>query len=297
MNYPYHRYTEVLQDKNILPLIAAAVGVATPRAYLSACNGAYRDQQLRLISRQDAAQLLRNIGEVFAKPTVETGSGVGCGVYTFQDGVDVRSGHTVEDLLSAWGDNFVVQERLVCHKSISAIYSGSVNTFRIITYHWKGQIYRMPVIMRIGQGGSFLDNAHAGGMFIAVSDDGTLHRTAFTEFKKEVTLHPDSALVFEGHQIEGFDRVLDAVSRMHEAIPQVGVVNWDFTIREDGEPILIEANMNGGSIWLIEMAHGCGVFGENTESVLEWLRFMNRQPASEWHRYAFGRLPENELSL
>ena len=70
----------------------------------------------------------------------------------------------------------------------------------------------------------------------------------------------------------------------------IGVVNWDFTIDSNGEPILIEANLDGGSIWLIEMAHGKGPFGDNTEDVLKWLRFMKKLHVDEIEKYMFGRM-------
>lgn len=68
--------------------------------------------------------------------------------------------------------------------------------------------------------------------------------------------------------------MIDAAKRMHQVLPQIGAYNWDFTINEDGEPVLIEANVNGGSIWLIEMPHGKGAFGEHTKDILKWIRKM-----------------------
>ena len=283
-------YTKTFEDKSVLPLIAQSVGVKVPKSYISVCEGAYRDSNFRVITKEAAIKILCDLGECFAKPTVETGSGVGCKVLNLQNGVDIVSHTPLSDVLDSFGSNFIIQERLHCHKSISDIYSGSVNTFRIITYRWKDQFYTMPIIMRIGSGGHYLDNAHAGGMFIAVSEDGKLHRTAFTEFKKEFEKHPDTGLVFDGYQIECFDDVVKAALKMHEAIPQVGVINWDFTIDSNGEPILIEANMNGGSIWLMEMAHGCGVFGDLAEEVLQWLRFVNTLPMTERKKYSFGKM-------
>lgn len=38
---------------------------------------------------------------------------------------------------------------------------------------------------------------------------------------------------------------------MHEALIQLGVINLDFSIDSDGIPTLIEANINGGSMWLM----------------------------------------------
>ena len=77
---------------------------------------------------------------------------------------------------------------------------------------------------------------------------------------------------------------------MHEMVPQIGVVNWDFTVDEKGEPVLIEANISGGSVWLPQMAHGVGAFGEQTKEVLQWLRFMKKLKPSERKAYVGGKM-------
>ena len=176
------------------------------------------------------------------------------------------------------GNNFVVQEKLKCSESVSKLHPYSVNTFRIITYIWKNKVEFCPVIMRIGRHKSHLDNAHAGGIFIAVNQNGTLHNTAFSEFKEEYKEHPDTHVVFDGYQIKNFDKVLKAAIKMHSAIPQVGIVHWDFTINDKEDPVLIEANITGGSIWLIQMAWGCGPFGDNTKEILQWMREQKKLP-------------------
>lgn len=293
----HREYAQVFTDKNMLPMLAASAGVKTVKSYVTSTKGAIRDETCRFIAHEHAIEKLKNIGDVFIKPTVDSNSGRGCFVANFQDGVDVISGKTIQKILSSLGRDYAVQERLVCHESISTIYSGSVNTFRVITYRWRDQILMLPVIMRIGSGGAYLDNAHAGGMFIALDNDGTMHKTAFTEFKQEFTEHPDSHLQFEGYRIELLPRVIEAAKALHETLPQIGCVNWDFTIDTDGNPTLIEANMangkQGGSIWLVEMAHGCGAFGDNTAEVLRWLRWMKKQPRSKWEKYEFGYFEED----
>lgn len=138
-----------------------------------------------------------------------------------------------------------------------------------------------PAIIRIGQGGNYLDNAHAGGIFVAVDDDGTLHETAFTEFRQKFTQHPDTGITFKGWKINGFPDVLRAAERMHEMIPQIGVVNWDFTIDENGSPTLMEGNMRYGSIWLGQMAYGKAIFGDDTAEILQWTRKMRSLKRSQ----------------
>jgi D-alanine-D-alanine ligase-like ATP-grasp enzyme len=144
--------------------------------------------------------------------------------------------------------------------------------------------------MRIGQGGSNLDNAHAGGMFIAVDDNGTLHEKAFTEFKKEFIEHPDTHLKFNNYKIDFFPEVLKAAVKCHSMIPQLGCINWDFTIDANGDPILIEANLRGGGIWMLEMAHGCGPFGDKTPEILRWMKKMKYLKFTEREPYRYGEM-------
>lgn len=287
MNYN-QSLANVLEDKNLLYVFAKASNVRMPRMYLSCQAGIYKDAENKVLDFEKACALISNIGVCFAKPSIGTDSGRGCEVYCLVNGTDTKSGKTSGMLLKDLGKNFTIQERLVCHESIRKIYDGSVNTFRIMTYRWKNQIIVAPIIMRIGRGGSYLDNAHAGGMFIALSDDGTLHKTAFTEFKEEFVEHPDSKLKFEGYRISLLPNVVDAVKRMHYSLPAIGVINWDMTLDESGQPVLIEANVNGGSIWLFQMAHGCGVFGERTPEILRWLHKMNETKYSDRAQYYFG---------
>ena len=290
----YREYAKVFTDKNMVSMLADAASVKSPKSYFSRVKGIYRNKDNRAIPKDQLLAEISSIGEVFIKPTVDTSSGQGCTLADFSSGIDKRSGKTAAEIIEDMGNDFVVQSRIKCHESITKIYGGSVNTFRIITYRWKDKILSLPIIMRIGSGGGFVDNAHAGGMFIAVDDDGTLHKTAFTEFKCEFTEHPDTHLVFEGYKIDGVPAALAAAKRLHECVPQIGCVNWDLTLDSDGEPVLIEANMNngnsGGSIWLCEMAHGVAPFGDNTREVLRWLRVMKRVPKSKWHKYAFGNM-------
>lgn len=284
----YLEYVKVFEDKNILPYAAKVAGVKMPTTILTYVCGLFRDKELHVISKEEAINYIKDIGDVFIKPTVESGSGKGCFIASFHNGIDEISGKKISDVLNMEED-YAVQERLHCHESISKIYNKSVNTFRIITYRWKDRFCSFPGLMRIGKGGSILDNAHAGGIFIGISDDGKLKKEAYTEFHDVYSVHPDSGVVFDNYSIPLFPKVLEAAFQMHETLPELGCVNWDFTIDENGTPILIEANISDGSIWLSQMANGIGAFGKNTPEVLEWIHKMEGVKLSDRYKYRFGR--------
>ena len=286
----YHEYSVALSDKNLLPLVVNGIGVRMPKTYISITKGVFRDADNRFISKKEAVELLKGCGKIFGKPSVDSNSGKGCMLLEFLNGKDKLSGKTVEEILDEIGEDFVFQERIICHKSIQQIYPCSVNTFRIVTYRWKDKILHFPTIMRIGQKGSVVDNAHAGGVFIGIKEDGQMTESAFTEFKDEYKVHPDTGVVFAEQKITLYPKLLQAAEVLHEALPQIGIVNWDFTIDEEGTPVLIEANIDSGTIWMTEMAHGCGAFGSHTEEVLKWIRFMKSKKASERFSYAYGKM-------
>ena len=132
--------------------------------------------------------------------------------------------------------------------------------------------------MRIGQGGSVVDNAHAGGMLIGISYDGVLKKTAFTEFRVRFDKHPDTGVIFENYRISGFKKVLAATQTMHARTPQIGVIIWDFKLDENECPVLIEINSAlVGSMWMTLMANGVGPFGEKLYGILCWIHDMKSQ--------------------
>ena len=278
-------YAKAFEDKNVLRLLAQSAGVKMPATVFSCSSGIIQDGERKITDLKSVCKLS---GEYFIKPTVDTSSGVGCQVIRVNNGVDEITGKPLMTILSEKGINWVIQERLQCYSEIAKIYPNSVNTFRIMTYVWKNEISHVPIIMRIGQGGANVDNAHAGGMFIAVDDDGTLHKKAFTEFRKEFTEHPDTKLVYEGYKISLVPEVIKVAEKCHSLIPQIGCINWDFTINADGEPVLIEANICGGSIWLFQMAHGVGAFGERTPEILRWMKHNKSIKKSERYLYKYG---------
>lgn len=283
---------DIIENKNILPIFASFSNVRMPKTIISCQDGILKNERFEVIDKKQATMILSSIGEVFYKPSVGTCSGVGCKLLNFINGNEINLQQSVEQFLDNADINFVIQEKIECHDSIKNIYSKSANTFRIMTYRWKNEILIVPSVMRIGQGGSFLDNAHAGGMFVAINDDGILHKTAYTESKKVYEFHPDTQVKFEGYKIENFSLVRDAAIKMHNNLAELGVINWDFTIDSTGEPVLIEANVNGGGIWIFQIAHGKGPFGENTPEILKWLSFMNKTKFEEREKYSFGKIKE-----
>ena len=276
-------YAFVFEDKNVLPYIASCAGIKMPQTILSKTCGIMRDGDSRIVNDKKALEILTAKGEVFCKLSTGSYGGRNCFVIDFEDTKEPPM-----KILNGLGSNFVIQEKIQCHESIAKIYSKSVNTFRVITYRWKDEFRQLPVFMRVGQGGAVVDNGAVGGMFLGVHADGTLTEKAVMPYKTCILSHPDSGLVFKGHKIDNFYKVCSSAIRMHQMMPQVGMVYWDFTIDRVGEPVLIECNIFNGTIYAIQMTHGVPAFGEHTAEVLQWIKKMKKTSYSKRNDYAFG---------
>ena len=46
---------------------------------------------------------------------------------------------------------YIVQECIAQNEQLAVLYAGAVNTFRVITYLWDGEVFHVPLALRIGQ--------------------------------------------------------------------------------------------------------------------------------------------------
>lgn len=267
-------FAKAFSDKNLLSQIfASAKGVYLPETLLSCANGLYRSSDGKAISFDEAAVIFENIGRVFVKPSIDSDSGRNCNIYDMHHGMDSIGGNYSEEILRSYGRNFTVQKILECSDSVSTLNPCSVNTFRIMTYRIGDSVPRAArCMMRIGRDGKFVDNAHAGGIFIGVEPDGRLTSVAYTDYCERFTAHPDSGLVFEGCCVPEFPDAVRKAVELHALVPQLGVISWDFTIAKDHTPVLIEMNTASGCVWAQQMTCGVGLFGDDTDAILEFLR-------------------------
>lgn len=260
-------YRYVLDDKLLLPLFCVGVEhVRTPRTYYSVCDGICFDEEKNIVDLKSDNFNGGGVTEAIIKPVQDTSSGVG--VEKIKGAESIKN--NLQEKAKKKG-TYIVQECIAQNEQLAVLYAGAVNTFRVITYLWNGEVFHVPLALRIGQGGSYLDNAHAGGMFIGVNDLGELNDEGFTEFGKRYKEHPDTHAVFKGYKLSFVPELIKTAKKLHLNAPQLGIISWDLTVDQNGEFVLIEANTRGQGVWFPQMANGTGAFGRNTEEILRYI--------------------------
>ena len=166
-------------------------------------------------------------------------------------------------------EDIIIQKPVEQHEVLAGINATSVNTVRVLSLLTRDGVKILSCFLRCGRAGAHVDNTSSGGFACGIDPDGRLRKYAYTrnDYTNAVTEHPDSHVVFEGLYIPSWDKMIDMVRRAHPQSPHFRMVSWDIAVNREGDPVLIEANLNGGVNRTHQILNG-PVFGDDTERVL-----------------------------
>lgn len=248
---PFYNNTDAAQwmdDKNYYDLLFKDVPQATFIA--RKMNGILLDANYEYIDINSVVDLCKGFEEVVVKKSVNSEGG---------HGVHILNATTVPEKLRSLiqkNHDLVIQEVVRQHPVLAAIHPSSINTLRIMSLLHDGEVHILSTILRMGRGGSRIDNASSGGIFCGVDESGKLKKYAYDVNGNRWDCHP-SGVVFEGYEIPGVDKCKDIVRANAIKIARFcKMPSWDFAIDKNGEPILIEVNMSYGQLDFHQMTNG-----------------------------------------
>lgn len=255
-------YLRGFTDKNYLDLLFSEI--KQPPAVIRCIQGLYYDSKYKPISLEQACMLMcENMPDgVVIKPSVHSWGGKG--ISFFKQTMDAAY---VQQILSEYGKNFIVQKVISQHPALAAIHSESINTMRIITILLDGEVTILSACLRMGVGDSQVDNLSQGGISCGIREDGRLRNIGYDLSGNQVLHHPDG-FRFEDCIIPNYDAVIDAIKFAAMRVPQFGIVSWDFALDETGTPVLIEYNVAKGDIDIHQFNNG-PLYGDKTEKIID----------------------------
>jgi hypothetical protein len=204
-------------------------------------------------------------GSCFVKKATDSYGGKG--VFFFD--CKTKNKKDFEELINSITSDIVIQKTLEQSSIMSKLNPSSVNTIRIITLLKKnGTVKPYSTIVRMGVGGSKVDNASSGGITCGVNDDGRLKAVAYNVKGECFKEHPDTHQKFGEIVIQCYEKCKELVVGLHPQIPHFRLVSWDLAIDQDNEPVLIEANLCDGEIDFHQLNNG-PLFKEDTKAILD----------------------------
>ncbi len=182
------------------------------------------------------ADFTKGKGPLFIKP-LEGSSGVGVERVEPKDFEDIAAFYV---RLRGKGD-CIVEETVVQHPDMAALYPGSVNTVRIATMlgdKGQGIVY---AFVRIGNG-RVMDNVDAGGMAARVDlDTGVINSVAADKEGHEYARHPLTDAPITGFKLPHFEEAKQMCLEAMNVVTQVRFVAWDVALTPEA-PRFIEGN-------------------------------------------------------
>jgi hypothetical protein len=202
---------------------------------------------------RDAADLAdlvrrRSLGEVIFKP-ISAWSGRGVSKVKFVDESGAVAAHvqpsgptlSLDDFVSERvaghrDETYVIQDALEQHPDIARLHPPSVNTMRIWMYqpepgHWE----MCAANLRIGVGGSVVDNTTAGGIGAVIDlESGRLGPAVLRGLApesgvmlQEYPVHPTTGAQIDGFRLPMWDEVRALCSRTCTLFPYYGLMGLD----------------------------------------------------------------------
>ena len=148
----------------------------------------------------------------------------------------------VYEHLKANKSAYVVEEVIVQHPAVSAIYPLAINTCRIVTILKDGEVHVICAYFRIGNKGHHVDNFNSEGMVAPVDEKTGIVKDYPIDKKKNLyKVHPMTGTPIKGFQFPDWDKATDLVKRASMVIPQVAYIGWDVAFSDKG-PVLVEGN-------------------------------------------------------
>ncbi len=225
-------------------------------------NGIFYSDNYSLISLDEAIDRCLNQERLIIKPAVGTGGSKGIFFWEKADSAD-----SLKKILLGNGaySDLIAQEIVSQHEQLSRIHEHSLNTIRTMTLLFQGEVHTLSSVLRIGSGGSKVDNVSAGGFVCGINPDGRLKDTAWRSFQK-YDRHPQG-VAFNDIVVPSLEKVENLTRCLQVKMGHFRLISWDVAVNADGEPVLVEANLNNGACDIHQLCNG-PLFGNLTDAVL-----------------------------
>ena len=240
-------YEVLCDDKLLTYAMLKTYNTLQPKMLFGFDSNSFYDDTNTPVSNVQVDAIIKasTAAKLFIKPRFGLG-GKGIAVFTRKDNELINAEGKVLDhsffLNELTGGVYIVQEGLVQHQSISAIYPHSINTFRVITECVNGEPRVLYALLRMGRGGKQVDNASSGGVYTKLDPlTGTLGDYAIANNRVVFKAHPDTKFVFKDSKMESWTEVKRFALVVAKKFREIKYIGWDIGLSPEG-PTIIEIN-------------------------------------------------------
>ena len=203
-------------------------------------------------------------------------------VGSFGSGAQIINVNSTENLQNIFdklkSENRIIEEIVVQHEALAAFCSDTVNTIRVNTFlDIHNVVHILTTGGRFGRVGKVVDNFHGGGFSVIIDPKtGVIISDGINRLHERAQKHPDTGKTFKGFQYPCWTEICATVTKMAKRIPQMRHIGWDIGINNDGEIVLIEANINP-DVDVQQAPHDTGILHLYTPLIEELRNYKREQ--------------------
>lgn len=237
-------YRVTLADKEVCHHLCVGLGLPVPE--LLGCV----DPGPEAPARVEEALRRAPAGRLVIKPVAGTG-GRAIQVAVLQEGRPMLwvkgEPRPLETLVVK--ERSLLQEAVIQHPTLAAIYPHSVNTLRLQTLlQDSGEPLLLGAFFRFGRHQSAADNMGSGGIGVGVDPEtGRFLGTGKNIGNQFFDRHPETGAVFEGFQVPHWEAGVELALRAQRNLTWYRLVGFDLAFTESG-PVIIEINPQPESV-------------------------------------------------
>lgn len=246
-----------------------------PKVYLRNIGGYYFDDEYSSMSSPKVSEnffdCFDDVTKLVVKPT-KLSSGCGIQIFDRQGKIFVNKNQdklTFDYLTKEYGVDWLIQEYVQQSDFCAQFNPTSVNTIRIATYRdIDGEVHALSSVFRIGALGAEVDNAHLGGKFCGITEDGKLGKYVGDFLGRVQNEFNGIDFSNEDYKLPNYNLIRQFAVEVSKNIIHHDLVALDIALDKNNEPILLELNVGGFGAWVFQMC-GDSVFGKYTEEICE----------------------------
>lgn len=140
-------------------------------------------------------------------------------------------------------ENMLIEECIHAHPEIEEFHPSSLNTIRVVTISNSEKCIIFGALLRMGAGGSFIDNTHSGGVFASINiKTGELETDGIDSNGNHYEFHPNSNKKIKGFKIPYWEKVIETCNNATKVVPNTLFAGWDICVCANGNIEFIEGN-------------------------------------------------------
>jgi len=235
--------------------------VKYPETLVRNVNGYYIDNEDNFLSIDYVLDMLKDEKRVVIKPSMFNGGGLNVNFY--------NGNEVTKNILDFYKKDFVIQRKMKQSPFMESLNPACVNTDKIHSFLFEGEVYILSSFMRFSTDGSEIDNITTNNSWclVNVNKEGQLSSKGYGN-SESISEKTPTGILYKDIKLDFHHKCVDIVKRAHRRLLFFPFVGWDFAQDVNGEPVLIEYNMKWHTISCSEYGGG-PLFGDMTEDVLK----------------------------